>query len=68
MVLLGADCIAVSWPSGLGLGRLDRPTQALWRAERKQAVTAASSSRWAGAITRAVEPVPAGDARFGRPA
>ncbi len=39
----------------VGLGRLDRPTQALWRAERKQAVTAASSSRWAGAITRAVE-------------
>ncbi|MGH3828392.1 MAG: hypothetical protein ACRDQX_14675 [Pseudonocardiaceae bacterium] len=37
------------------LGRLDRQTHALWRAERKQAITAVSSSRWAGAITRAVE-------------
>jgi IS605 OrfB family transposase len=37
------------------LGRLDRTTHARWRAERKQAVTAVSSSRWAGAITRAVE-------------
>jgi hypothetical protein len=36
-------------------GRLDREAQALWRAERKQAITAVSSSRWAGAITRAVE-------------
>ena len=27
----------------------------MWRAERKQALTAVSSSRWAGAITRAVE-------------
>jgi hypothetical protein len=36
-------------------GHLDRPSQAVWRAERKQAVTAVSSSRWAGAITRAVE-------------
>ena len=35
------------------LGRLDRKTHAVWRAERKQAVTAVSSSRWAGAITRA---------------
>ncbi|HWF69978.1 MAG TPA: hypothetical protein VG187_10510, partial [Mycobacterium sp.] len=37
------------------LGRLDRKTQAAWRAERKRALTAVSSSRWAGAITRAVE-------------
>lgn len=36
-------------------GRLDRRSHAQWRAERKQAVTAVSSSRWAGAITRAVE-------------
>ena len=34
---------------------LDRASQAAWRAERKRAVTAVSSSRWAGAITRAVE-------------
>ena len=37
------------------LGRLDRKAHAGWRAERKQAVTAVSSSRWAGAITRAAE-------------
>src|SRR5712675_1795298 len=37
------------------LGRLDRASQAVWRAQRKQAVTAVASSRWAGAITRAVE-------------
>ncbi|WP_319452661.1 MULTISPECIES: hypothetical protein [unclassified Mycobacterium] len=37
------------------LGQLDRAPQARWRAQRKQAVTAVSSSRWAGAITRAVE-------------
>lgn len=37
------------------LGRVDREAQAAWRAERKQAVTAVSSSRWAGAITRAAE-------------
>ena len=36
-------------------GVLDRDGGAAWRAERKQAVTAVSSSRWAGAITRAVE-------------
>jgi IS605 OrfB family transposase len=36
-------------------GHLDHSSQAGWRAERKQAVTAVSSSRWAGAITRAVE-------------
>ena len=39
----------------IGLGWLDRASQAAWRAERKRAVTAVSSSRWAGAITRAVE-------------
>jgi hypothetical protein len=37
------------------LGCLDRREHELWRAERKRAVTAVSSSRWAGAITRAVE-------------
>jgi IS605 OrfB family transposase len=37
------------------LGRLDRKAHARWRAQRKQALTAVSSSRWAGAITRAVE-------------
>jgi hypothetical protein len=36
-------------------GRLDRKAHAAWRAQRKQAVTSVSSSRWAGAITRAVE-------------
>jgi hypothetical protein len=37
------------------LGCLDRKAQTAWRAQRKQALTAVSSSRWAGAITRAVE-------------
>jgi len=37
------------------LGRLDHKTHAAWRAGRKQALTAESSSRWAGAITRTVE-------------
>jgi hypothetical protein len=37
------------------LGRLDRTAQSAWRAQRKRALTAVSSSRWAGAITRAVE-------------
>jgi hypothetical protein len=37
------------------LGRLDHRAHAVWRAQRKQALTAVSSSRWAGAITRAVE-------------
>jgi hypothetical protein len=37
------------------VGRLDHQGHAAWRAERKQAVTAVSSSRWAGAITRAAE-------------
>jgi hypothetical protein len=39
----------------VGLGRLDQEAHAVWRAQRKQALTAVSSSRWAGAITRAVE-------------
>jgi hypothetical protein len=39
----------------IGRGALDRSGRAVWRAERKQAITAVSSSRWAGAITRAVE-------------
>lgn len=37
------------------LGRIDRKAHGAWRAERKRAITAAASSRWAGAITRAVE-------------
>ena len=37
------------------LGVLDRQAHAVWRAQRKRAVTVVSSSRWAGAITRAVE-------------
>jgi IS605 OrfB family transposase len=36
-------------------GVLDRDGQAAWRAQRKQALTAVSSSRWAGAITRVVQ-------------
>ena len=36
-------------------GVLDRKGHAAWRAQRKQALTSSSSSRWAGAITRAVE-------------
>ena len=39
----------------VGLGRLDPRAHAVWRAQRKQALTAVSSSRWAGAITRAAE-------------
>jgi hypothetical protein len=39
----------------IGRGVLDRADRAAWRAERKQVITAVSSSRWAGAITRAVE-------------
>ena len=39
----------------IGCGVLDRQGRAVWRAERKRAVTAVSSSRWAGAITRAAE-------------
>ena len=37
------------------LGRMDRDGHKAWRATRKQALTSVSSSRWAGAITRAVE-------------
>jgi hypothetical protein len=37
------------------LGRLDSKAHAVWRAQRKQALTGVSSSRWAGAITRAAE-------------
>ncbi|WP_341276703.1 hypothetical protein [Mycobacterium lacus] len=37
------------------LGRMDRKQHGRWRAERKQAITVVASSRWAGAITRAVE-------------
>ncbi|WP_422224522.1 hypothetical protein [Mycobacterium sp.] len=37
------------------LGRLDCRSQAVWRADRKRTLTVLSSSRWAGAITRAVE-------------
>lgn len=39
----------------IALGQLDRKAHGIWRAERKQAVTGVASSRWAGAITRAVE-------------
>jgi hypothetical protein len=39
----------------IGVGRLDRRSQVLWRTGRKRAVTVVASSRWAGAITRAVE-------------
>jgi IS605 OrfB family transposase len=39
----------------IGCGVLDAKGRAVWRAERKRAITAVSSSRWAGAITRAVE-------------
>jgi hypothetical protein len=39
----------------IGVGRLDRRSKAVWRAERKRAVTVVASSRWAGAITRVVE-------------
>jgi hypothetical protein len=37
------------------LGRLDHKAHAAWRAQRKQALTTVSSSRWAGALTRVVE-------------
>lgn len=36
-------------------GRLDHKAHGVWRADRKRALTAVSSSRWAGALTRAVE-------------
>jgi hypothetical protein len=41
--------------SRVDLGGLDRRGHARWRAQRKQVLTAVSSSRWAGAITRASE-------------
>jgi hypothetical protein len=37
------------------LGRLGHKAHAAWRAQRIQALTTVSSSRWAGTITRAVE-------------
>lgn len=37
------------------LGLLDHKAHAAWRAQRKRILTQGSSSRWAGAITRAVE-------------
>ncbi|MUL61140.1 hypothetical protein B5P44_00900 [Mycobacterium sp. CBMA 213] len=37
------------------LGHMDRQARTRWRTERKQAVTVVSSSRWAGALTRAVD-------------
>ncbi|UFS93617.1 hypothetical protein [Nocardia huaxiensis] len=39
----------------IALGTLDRRQQSAYRADRKRAVTAENSSRWAGTITRAVE-------------
>lgn len=36
-------------------GRMDRKSQAQWRAKKKRELTALTSSRWAGAITRAAE-------------
>jgi hypothetical protein len=39
----------------IGVSRLDRRSQMVWRAGRKRAVTVVASSRWAGAITRAAE-------------
>ncbi len=36
------------------VGRLDHKAHTRWRAQRKQVLTAVSSSRWAGAITRVV--------------
>jgi hypothetical protein len=39
----------------IGCGGLGLQGRAAWRADRKQAITAVASSRWAGAITRAAE-------------
>ncbi|MFI1912393.1 hypothetical protein [Nocardia sp. NPDC020380] len=39
----------------VGRGSLNRKQQAAYRTERKRVLTAATSSRWAGAITRTVE-------------
>ena len=51
----GSGCTAASWPSGLVWGDwIPRPTQRGVRSASRH-VTAASSSRWAGAITRTVE-------------
>ncbi len=36
----------------IGCGVLDRDGHGVWRRQRKQALTAVSSSRWAGTITR----------------
>src|SRR5258708_38862466 len=47
--------MAVSWWGGSGVGCSIVALTRGGRGERKQAVTAVSSSRWAGAITRAVD-------------
>jgi IS605 OrfB family transposase len=39
----------------VALGRVEAKAHVVWRAQRKRALTALSSSRWAGTITRAVE-------------
>lgn len=39
----------------IALGTMDHKAHGVWRAERKAAVTVVSSSRWAGAITRAAD-------------
>ncbi|SIJ00867.1 Uncharacterised protein [Mycobacteroides abscessus subsp. abscessus] len=39
----------------IALGHMDRQGRTRWRTERKAAVTVVSSSRWAGALTRAVD-------------
>ena len=44
-----------TWPPGAREGRLDARGRAVSRARRKRAMTAESSSRWAGAITRTSE-------------
>lgn len=38
--------------SRVGLGRVDAKAQSTWRTARKQSLTAQTSARWAGAITR----------------
>lgn len=48
-------CYRTELADRIGLGRLDRKAQATRRAETKRALTAVTSSRWASAITRAVE-------------
>jgi len=53
-VFLGG-CYRRELAGRVGLGRMGRDEHKRWRATRKQALTAVSSSRWAGAITRAVE-------------